>query len=309
MPVRREEVPRHDARCARLTSSLDEPLDERWRTSELSQRLRDVWRAHQADHADALIDVRALAQVDSTNTRALEAARSDTTSHLRLLVAQSQTAGRGRHGRAWHASPGASLAFSLAVPIAADACASLVVGAAVADAVEPSAGAHANVLLKWPNDLWLRDATSPFGGRKLGGILLETATTAAGRVLVVGIGLNLRAVTPDHAPSYGVASLDEVAAAALGCESIDGPDVLLRAAPAVLTALLRPAADGTWQQAWARRDLLAGRRIEAGTANERLTGVARGINDAGALLMQRDSDGQIVVVSSGEVSVRPLALS
>jgi BirA family biotin operon repressor/biotin-[acetyl-CoA-carboxylase] ligase len=312
-------------------------LDERWRKRDLSQALESIWRAHRACGAEALppIDVQAVAEVDSTNTRLLEAARDDATPHLRLLVAQAQTAGRGRLGRAWHASPGASLAFSLAVPMAPDPWSSLIVGAAVADAVEPqrrTLRVQPRVMLKWPNDVWLRDASSPFGGRKLGGILLETATTPAARVLVVGIGLNLRAMALPDAPGYGVATLDEIETAddlgigpppgrseggpapsggrerieRGGGKTVDGPGVLLRVAPAVLAALLRPRTDTAWRESWVRRDLLAGKRIEAGTANERITGIARGIDDDGALRLQRDDGGQIVAISSGEVSVRPL---
>ena len=281
-------------------------LDERWRTRELSHSLEAVWRAHRADAVPG-IEVQALAEVDSTNTRLLEASRNDAAPHLRLMVAQAQTAGRGRLGRAWQTTAGASLAFSLAVPIAPEAASSLVVGAAVADALEPPDSINNDqprVTLKWPNDVWLRDPSSPFGGRKLGGILLETAATPAGRVLVVGIGLNLRVVTPllfpHPAPVYGVAALDEVDT------GIDGPRLLSRVAPAVLAALLRREADAAWRESWARRDLLAGRRIEAGTAHQHLTGIARGIDDDGALRVQRDDGGQIVAISSGEVSVRPL---
>ncbi|MET0208454.1 MAG: biotin--[acetyl-CoA-carboxylase] ligase, partial [Burkholderiaceae bacterium] len=83
-----------------------------------------------------------------------------------LLIAEHQTHGRGRQGRSWHSTPGASLTFSLALPLeVADwSGMSLVVGAAIAEALDPQGG---RLRLKWPNDLWLDD-------RKLGGILIET---------------------------------------------------------------------------------------------------------------------------------------
>ena len=105
-----------------------------------------------------------------------------------LLVAEAQTAGRGRLGRSWASQPGVSLTFSLGLPLApADwSGLSLVVGVSVAQSLHPQ------LQLKWPNDVWLQD-------RKLGGILIETATTKAttpgpagpGRQVVIGVGLNL----------------------------------------------------------------------------------------------------------------------
>ena len=101
-----------------------------------------------------------------------------------LLVAQEQTQGRGREGRAWHAQPGSSLTFSLGLSLAPQDWSglSLAVGVALADALDPdgdrTTGAQAaapRILLKWPNDLWLRDEQAAGGGRKLGGVLIETA--------------------------------------------------------------------------------------------------------------------------------------
>jgi biotin-(acetyl-CoA carboxylase) ligase len=87
---------------------------------------------------------------------------------------------------------------------------------------------------------------------------------------------------------------------------LDAVALLHRVAPAVLRALLAPVNDATWRSAWARRDLLAGRRVDATGADAPIRGVACGIRDDGALLLRADADGQILVVASGEVSIRPL---
>ncbi len=110
----------------------------------------------------------------------------------RVLVAELQTAGRGRRGRVWHAAPGGGLTFSLLWRFAAGAAAlsglSLVVGLAAARALDRF-GAR-NVMLKWPNDLLVRSGA---GWAKLGGILIEITGPAHGPAqAVIGIGLNLR---------------------------------------------------------------------------------------------------------------------
>ena len=110
-----------------------------------------------------------------------------------LLVAEEQTRGRGRLGRGWIASAGASLTFSLALPLAPEEWSglSLAVGLALAEALDPMVqpGAPPRIGLKWPNDLWLVDG--PGRGRKLGGILIETVSVGHRRMCVLGVGLNV----------------------------------------------------------------------------------------------------------------------
>lgn len=212
-----------------------------------------------------------------------------------LLVAEHQTAGRGRMGRTWHAARGDSLTFSLALPYAPRDWAglSLAVGVALADALDP-AGA---VGLKWPNDLWLRDA-HPGVGRKLGGVLIETVAAPPGRVCVVGVGLNVRA-RGYAGLETGLACLQELDPAA------SAPAALQRVAPALLGALLRFEHDGfgAFAAGFARRDLLAGRMVTT-TQSGLPAGRALGVDDDGALRVL-DEAGQMHRVSSGEVSIRP----
>jgi BirA family transcriptional regulator, biotin operon repressor / biotin---[acetyl-CoA-carboxylase] ligase len=124
------------------------------------------------------------APIDSTDTlvrRSVESAafgRRSIDLQPCLLVAEHQSAGRGRQGRAWQSAPGASLTFSLALPLALSDWSglSLAVGVALAEALDPvdpgPGGSH--IGLKWPNDLWLVDAAGggAGAGRKLGGILI-----------------------------------------------------------------------------------------------------------------------------------------
>lgn len=216
-----------------------------------------------------------------------------------LLVAEQQTRGRGRLGRDWKASPGASLTFSLSLPYApADwSGLSLAVGVALADALDPPGDATPRVVLKWPNDLWVADG--PGRGRKLGGVLIETVAVAGRRMCVVGVGLNVQPM-PDVAPqdlASGFACLQEIGVAETA------PDALARVAAPLVDALLRFEREGfaPFAAAYARRDLLAGHRVST-NAPDAPDGVAEGVDDKGALQVRRD--GRRVAVVSGEVSVR-----
>ena len=140
--------------------------------------------------------VEVLQSTDSTNTELMRRARAGCCEPV-LLVAERQTAGRGRLGRSWHsagpqpAEPGQgegaglpALTFSLGLPLApADwSGLSLAVGVSVAESLQPQLPAPGSrtprVGLKWPNDLWLEGGSATGAGthRKLGGILVETAS-------------------------------------------------------------------------------------------------------------------------------------
>jgi len=213
-----------------------------------------------------------------------------------LLVAENQTAGRGRQGRAWLSSPGASLTFSLALPLAMNDWSglSLVVGVALAEALDGAADGPARIGLKWPNDLWLLD--QPNATRKLGGILIETVAAGAQRLAIIGIGLNVQRFEPVEV-NTGFAPLFELDAEATP------PAVLARVALPLVLALKQFEREGfaPFAERFAARDVLRGRSIST-TLAEVPHGIARGVSAQGALLVETE-DG-IVPVSSGEVSVR-----
>lgn len=247
------------------------------------------------------LQVQALARVDSTNTRLIERLRADPGTPV-LLVAEAQTAGRGRSGRSWQSAPGASLTFSLGLPYApADwSGLSLAIGATLADAIEPPAAHPAPRLqLKWPNDLWLADG--PGRWRKLGGILVETVASGGGRACVVGIGLNVRPLADAVNLSSGYACVQELETA------LDAPGLLQRVAPPLVHALHRFERDGLapFAAAYARRDLLQGRRVTT-TLDGVPEGQAEGVDAQGALRLRHG--GGVARVTSGEVSVRPTAV-
>lgn len=214
-----------------------------------------------------------------------------------LLVAEHQTGGRGRLGRSWQSAPGASLTFSLSLPIArADwSGLSLVVGLALAEALDPrQPAASPRIGLKWPNDLWLMDG--PARGRKLGGVLIETVAAGRTRLAVIGVGLNVMPV-PDVEANTGFACLDEIDPA------MTAPAALHRVAAPLATALRRFESEGFagFATDYAARDLLCGHPVRT-TQQGLAEGIARGVDASGALQVQ--TAGGVVAVTSGEVSVR-----
>ena len=229
--------------------------------------------------------VEVLPEIDSTNSELMRRARAGQVEPV-LLVAQSQTAGRGRLGRGWVSSPGDSLTFSLGLPLApADwSGLSLAVGVAVAEALGPGIG------LKWPNDLWI-------DGRKLAGILVETATVAGARHTIVGIGINI-------APRPAGEGMD-IAPADLRMlwPQADAPGVLLRVALPLVRALQTFERGGfaPFEAGFTARDLLRGRAV---TLSDGTTGEGAGVAPGGALLVHTAAG--LKVVSSAEVSVRPV---
>lgn len=245
-----------------------------------------------------------VAETGSTNTDLLTLARADAPGPAlpRLLVAEQQFQGRGRQGRTWQSARGASLTFSLALPLApADwSGLSLAVGVALAEALDPANPARpARIGLKWPNDLWLRDPGSAIGaGRKLGGILIETVACGAQRVCVVGVGLNLapQALTE---LSSGFACLHELEPALASA-----PMVLARIAPALLRALRHFERDGLqpFAAAYAARDVLHGCLVRT-TLAALPGGRAEGVDGSGALRV-RDAQGGLHLVHAGDVSIR-----
>jgi len=242
-----------------------------------------------------------------------------------LLVAEQQTHGRGRQGRSWQSQPGASLTFSLAIPLApADWSGfSLAVGVALAEALDPAGARDATgtgsarpwIGIKWPNDLWLMPPEGAAGsGRKLGGLLIETVSAGALKLAVVGVGLNVLPMALDEEQATsGFACLHELDAAATA------PEVLARVALPLVEALQQFARKGLagFAERFATRDVLRGLQViagvgvggEAGTAAAEggISGVADGVAGNGALRLIT-ADGLREVIS-GEVSVRVASAS
>lgn len=261
---------------------------------------RAVIEEELAATAERIHELEILRTVSSTSTR-LASGDLPGDGLFRVCLTDQQSAGRGRRGRRWHAEPGRGIVLSVGttsefapadlVPLG------LVVAAAVADAIHATCGAAVDI--KWPNDLELN-------GAKLGGILVDLTGEAAGPTrIVVGIGVN-------HDLGGACTMIDGRCVTDLAREAHAGE---VPAREVVASAILRTlfaawdrfVTEGfaPFRTALAARDCLADRPIRIETApGSHFTGIARGVDDIGALCV--DVDGHRRRFFSGDVSVRTI---
>lgn len=235
-------------------------------------------------------DVTVVAETGSTNQDLLAAAQRGAAEGT-VLVAETQTAGRGRLGRSWQSPPRTALLFSVllrpAVPPARRGWVPLLAGVAVATALRELTAVDAQ--LKWPNDVQL-------GGEKLAGLLAEQA----GPAIVAGTGLNVHATRGELPP--GATSL-----ALHGADQAGRAGLLAGLLAELERRYLRWAAghDGDPTDSGLRDDYLRlcatiGRQVRVSLpGGQELTGTASDVDEAGRLVV---SDGwQETAVSAGDV--------
>ena len=268
-----------------------------------------IWEAVEPDLPGFTVEV--LPLVDSSNSELMRRFRGSAgvapQLEPTLLVAEEQSAGRGRLGRQWQGRRGDSLTFSLGLTLRPSDWSglSLVVGISLAESLDPGAG-PTRVGLKWPNDLWL---TGPAGERKLAGILVETAGHEGSRHVVMGVGINIRpgALTLMHADPGQPAPLPPGYAQDIHPE-LDAPAILLKLVPPLVRAVQAFEQFGfaPFQARFARHDLLAGRAVKlSGRGSQASDGTAHGVTESGALLVHTPAG--MKEINSSEVSVRPMA--
>lgn len=229
----------------------------------------------------------------STNTEAASWAMQGSPEGL-CIVADEQTAGRGRLERRWVSPKGAGLYCSIilrphisqrSLPLI-----TLMASLAVRDALSMHCGLQTDI--KWPNDVLAN-------GRKLCGILSEVVETTVGRAVVVGIGINLG---NESFPS-------ELAETATSVESVAGTkpdrDQLLQALLSEIakhyTVLQGRGGEVATVQNWCAASTFAdGKRVRVENCGESLEGITRGLEPDGALRIETDG-GEIQLVRAGDV--------
>lgn len=237
-----------------------------------------------------------VAETGSTNADLLARAASGVDIDGHVLIAEHQTAGRGRHGRNWWASPRAQISMSVGVrvadvPTAGWGWLSLATGLAVVDAVATVTTVEAG--LKWPNDV-LANASGSMA--KLAGILAEVAQPFA----VVGLGLNVFAA-PDDVPD--AASLLD-AGVAQPDRSIIVRQLLRELGERIASWRAAGGADAQLAADYRARSLTLGSRVRAELpGGQVILGIARDIDDQGRLCLETwEGDvSRTVVVSAGDV--------
>lgn len=235
-------------------------------------------------------------ELDSTNIRAKQEADNGAAEGT-LVVTDMQTAGRGRRGRSWNSPAGVNVYFTLLLRPAYEpdkaSMITLVMALAVAEGISLTCGLEAEI--KWPNDVVVN-------GKKVCGILTEM-NVAHGRIrhVVVGVGVNVG--LQEFPPEIGAT------AASLAAEC--GRPV----SRAALTANILKAFEKYYESFRQELSLSCIREIYNGRLVNRnrevrvldpkgeFQGIARGINESGELVVERD-DGSVTMVFAGEVSVR-----
>jgi BirA family transcriptional regulator, biotin operon repressor / biotin---[acetyl-CoA-carboxylase] ligase len=237
-------------------------------------------------------------QVGSTNDIALDWLSSDDAPEYALVMANAQTSGRGRNGRKWVTTPGASIALSIILhPSLAEqhqlGIFSLATGLAVARTI--TSHCQGNVQVKWPNDVLI-------ARMKTAGTLIE-AVWAGDQLkgLVLGIGINLlrAAIPPASGLLFPATCLQDHASGTP--ETLALLDTLL----ANLFAVRRQMLDQGFAQMYTRRMAFLNEPITLHTAEDvSCNGILHGIDPSGNILLKIE-DGQLRSFPIGDISLRP----
>lgn len=230
--------------------------------------------------------------IGSTNDEALRQAKAGAGEGL-CIVARQQTAGRGRNGRTWVSPPDAGLYFSVVLRPRLDAKSlpliTLMAGIAVHDTLH-ELGLTPDI--KWVNDVLV-------GEKKISGILAEAAETAAGLVVIVGIGIN---VTPANFPDEIAETSTSIAIETTRTVTISE---LEHSLVCFLEYFYRILSDGDGpaqiRDEWRRRSsYFSGKSVRVVLDNGSFSGVTEGMETTGALRVRAD-DGQLKIVNAGDV--------
>lgn len=227
-------------------------------------------------------------EVDSTNAY-VRTRVDDGLTEGYVALADYQTAGRGRLDRRWDSPARASLLCSMLLtpPIAADEFQLVVAVVALSTraAIERLSGLRAE--LKWPNDLVV-------GANKLAGLLAEVVESSSGTAVVVGLGVNLT-----HEGPEGTAATSVRAETGLTLEPISLLDLVLEEIDTRIDRLAGAEGRDSLRAEYERALATIGEDVRVELVRGTLFGRARGVDDAGQLLV--DVDGTLEVVSAGDV--------
>jgi BirA family transcriptional regulator, biotin operon repressor / biotin---[acetyl-CoA-carboxylase] ligase len=237
-------------------------------------------------------------QIDSTNAYILRSLSRIETGFV--CLAEGQSKGRGRAGKGWFSPLTKNIAFSyyqvINLPVHQVQALSLIVGIAVVKAIESVIGPTPGLGIKWPNDIWYK-------GAKLSGILVESHTRDAKHCgIVIGVGLNTHKI--DLALSNNnITSLEDITGKIVSRNQMIA-EILNQLIPSL--NLYTEHGLKAFTQDWAHYDLLMGESVALNNyKDEKLTGIARGINEQGAMVVEHNGASKAYL--SADIQVRPYA--
>jgi BirA family biotin operon repressor/biotin-[acetyl-CoA-carboxylase] ligase len=233
----------------------------------------------------------------STNADLLDRHRAGEDITGTVLIAEQQTAGRGRHGRSWSTPPRSQIALSIGVDAKGLLPTNwgwlpLLTGVAVVDAVHATTGLDPE--LKWPNDIQV-------GERKLGGILAEVASPAP--VVVIGLGLNVT-LTPDEAPDARATSLLMLDSTMLDRSALLG-SILAELTARIDRWQTLGGPDPSLVADYRRHSATLGKRVRALLPGDHeIVGIATDIDELGQLRIETQgvNGTETVAVSAGDIT-------
>jgi BirA family biotin operon repressor/biotin-[acetyl-CoA-carboxylase] ligase len=234
--------------------------------------------------------------VESTQRIAAELA-AEGAAQGAVVIAEQQSAGRGRMGRSWHSPAGVNLYMTIilrpSIPLGQVSRLSLVAAVAAAEALETVAPGI--VAIKWPNDVWL-------GGRKACGIIAEAMTDGAQglRCVLVGIGLNVNLALKEVPSDLRDKATSVRIATGHACDRIELASALFNRLHSRYMEF-ELAGFASVRPVWERYSALSGRRVTVVDGDARITGVVHGIDDDGALLI--DTNESRARILTGDVSI------
>ena len=235
------------------------------------------------------ITVRVFDEIDSTNTEAKRMAL-DGFSGEALLVAHSQTAGRGRMGRSFYSPEQTGVYFSILHTLSTPLCDAVAItsatSVAVMRAIRTLAGIQTNI--KWVNDLY-------YNGKKVCGILTEAMSVGESTHVIVGVGINLD--TADFP--------EELQAIAGSLNAQIDATKLIAEIYRQISFYLKDSSNREWLEDYRKHSMVLGRRVSWGDAEALQIGVAEAIDEDGALII-RDEKNDLVRLHTGEISIRPI---
>ncbi|KIL40027.1 biotin [Gordoniibacillus kamchatkensis] len=256
------------------------------------ERIRELLRTTTLGHTLHVYDT-----LDSTQTKAHELVAQGAQEGT-LVIADRQTAGRGRMGRVWHSPPGAGIYMSLIlkprIPLQFTPQLTLLAAVALCRAIVRIA--RVPVGIKWPNDLLI-------GGKKICGILLESsAEDERLRYIVAGMGIGVNLLPDDYPPELRSIATSLAIEAGHRFER----EVLIAAVLEEFEALYKLYDEqgfGPIRSLWEANSASLNRPVRVRTAQGELEGIAESLDDSGGLNV-RLADGTMTKIFSGEVELR-----